>query len=161
LIGMPTFVYHLMQQAVETETHCESLRLMVLSGEKVSDGLRVKLRGLAREAGAPNVDVVASYGFTEAKLAWAECPFPHNHPSGGYRFYPDIAIIKIINPQSAEILPPGQPGEIVFTPLEARGTVVLRYRPGDVIDGGLTYEPCPYCGRSLPRLVGHISRRSD
>jgi hypothetical protein len=39
--------------------------------------------------------------------------------------------------------------------------VVLRYRTGDFIDGGLTYEPCPHCGRSLPRLLGNISRRSE
>jgi phenylacetate-coenzyme A ligase PaaK-like adenylate-forming protein len=39
--------------------------------------------------------------------------------------------------------------------------VVLRYRTGDVIDGGLFYEPCPHCGRTLPRLVGKISRNSE
>ena len=38
---------------------------------------------------------------------------------------------------------------------------MLRYRTGDYIDGGLVYEPCPHCGRSLPRLVGNISRRSE
>jgi phenylacetate-CoA ligase len=109
----------------------------------------------------PNLGVLATYGFTEAKLAWAECPFPHNHASGGYHLYPDLGIIEVIDPQSGQPLPPGQPGEIVYTPLDARGTVVLRYRTGDFIDGGLTYEPCPYCGRSLPRLVGNISRRSE
>jgi phenylacetate-CoA ligase len=49
----------------------------------------------------------------------------------------------------------------VFTPLESRGTVVLRYRTGDLIDGGQVYEPCPHCGRRLPRLVGRIARRSE
>jgi hypothetical protein len=39
--------------------------------------------------------------------------------------------------------------------------VILRYRTGDCIDGGLTYEPCPHCGRALPRLLGNISRRSE
>src|SRR5207302_2336952 len=53
------------------------------------------------------------------------------------------------------------PGALVFTPLDARGTVVLRYRTGDYTDGGLTYAPCPHCGRSLPRLLGNISRRSE
>ena len=45
--------------------------------------------------------------------------------------------------------------------LDARGSVVLRYRTGDCTDGGLIYEPCSRCGRSLPRLVGNISRRSE
>jgi phenylacetate-coenzyme A ligase PaaK-like adenylate-forming protein len=45
--------------------------------------------------------------------------------------------------------------------LDARGSVVLRYRTGDLIDGGLIYEPCPHCHRILPRLVGKISRSSE
>lgn len=161
LIGIPTFVYHLLHQAVADGARCENLRRIILGGEKVSDGLRQKLRDLAGELGAPNVDVLATYGFTEAKLAWVECPFPQDQPSGGYHLHPDFGIMEVVDPKTGATLPPGQPGELVFTPLDARGSVVLRYRTGDFIDGGLTYEPCPHCGRSLPRLVGNISRRSE
>jgi phenylacetate-CoA ligase len=161
IIGIPTFIYHLLHQAAEEGVHCENLRLIVLGGEKVSDGLRHKLRDLALELGARDLDVVATYGFTEAKLAWSECPFPHDQPSGGYHLYPDFGIMEVIDPKTGAILPPGQPGELVFTPLDARGSVVLRYRTGDYIDGGLSYEPCPHCGRQLPRLVGNISRNSE
>ncbi len=161
IIGVPTFVYHLLHQAAEEGVHCENLRGIVLAGEKVSDGLRQKLRDLARELGARKVNVLATYGFTEAKIAWAECPFPLGGPSSGYHLYPDLGIIEVIDPKTGQPLPPGQPGDLVFTPLDARGTVTLRYRTGDYIDGGLTYEPCPHCGRSLPRLVGNISRRSE
>jgi len=161
IIGVPTFVYHLLHQAAEEGVRCENLRLIVLGGEKVSDGLRHKLRDLALELGAPKVDVLATYGFTEAKLAWSECPFPHDQASSGYHLYPDLGILEIIDPKTGAILPPGRPGEIVFTPLNARGTVVLRYRTGDYTDGGLTYEPCPHCGRSVPRLLGNISRSSE
>jgi phenylacetate-CoA ligase len=161
LIGIPTFVYHLLHQAAEQGVRCENLRLIVLGGEKVSDGLRLKLRDLALELGARNVDVLAIYGFTEARLAWPECPFPHDQPSSGYHLYPDLGIMEVVDPQTGAVLPPGHPGELVFTPLDARGTVVLRYRTGDFTDGGLTYEPCPHCGRSLPRLLGNLSRRSE
>jgi phenylacetate-coenzyme A ligase PaaK-like adenylate-forming protein len=161
LIGMPTFVYHLLHQAAEQGARCENLRRIVLGGEKVNDGLRQKLRDLACELGAPNVDVLATYGFTEAKMAWTECPFPDEQPSAGYHLNPDLGIMEVIDPKTGATLPPGHPGELVFTPLDARGSVVLRYRTGDFIDGGLTYEPCPYCHRSLPRLVGNISRRSE
>ncbi|TAK97753.1 MAG: phenylacetate--CoA ligase family protein, partial [Verrucomicrobia bacterium] len=161
LMGVPTFIYHLLHTAAETGVHCENLKRIVLGGEKVSDGLRRKLRDLAHELGSPRVDVLATYGFTEAKLAWAECPFPNDQPSAGFHVYPDLGIIEVIDPHTGEVVPPGQPGEIVFTPLDARGTVVLRYRTGDFIDGGLTYEPCPHCGRTLPRLVGNISRSSE
>jgi phenylacetate-coenzyme A ligase PaaK-like adenylate-forming protein len=161
LIGIPTFLYHLLHQAAEEGVYCENLRRIVLGGEKVSDGLRYKLRELARELGACNVEVLATYGFTEAKQAWAECPFPHDQPSSGYHLYPDLGIMEVVDPQTGEILPPEQPGELVFTSLDARGTIVLRYRTGDYTDGGLTYEPCPHCGRTLPRLLGNISRRSE
>jgi phenylacetate-coenzyme A ligase PaaK-like adenylate-forming protein len=161
LVGMPTFIYHLLHAAAEAGGHCENLKRIVLGGEKVSDGLRRKLRDLARELGAPPVDVLATYGFSEAKQAWAECPFPHDEPSAGYHLYPDLGIVEIIDPRTGEVVPSGSPGEIVFTPLDARGTVVLRYRTGDYIDGGLTYEPCPHCHRTLPRLVGKISRSSE
>jgi len=161
IIGIPTFVYHLLHQAAEEGVHCENLRLIVLAGEKVSDGLRLKLRDLARELGAGNAHALVTYGFTEGKQAWAECPFPHTEPSSGYHLYPDLGIVEVIDPKTGKEVPPGHPGELVFTPLDARGTVVLRYRTGDFIDGGLTYEPCPHCGRTLPRLVGNISRKSE
>ena len=161
LIGIPTFVYHLMHQAAEEGVHCENLTGIVLAGEKVSDGLRQKLRDLALELGASDVHILATYGFTEAKQAWPECPSPHDQPSSGYHLYPDLGVMEVIDPQTNRAVPTGEPGELVFTPLDARGTVVLRYRTGDYIDGGLVYEPCPHCGRSLPRLVGNISRRSE
>jgi phenylacetate-CoA ligase len=161
LIGIPTFLYHVLSQAVAEKSHWKNLRAIVLGGEKVSDGLRLKLRELALELGSPRVDVLATYGFTEAKMAWAECPVPPGQPSAGYHLYPDLGIVEIINPQTGKVVPPGQPGEIVFTPLAARGTAVLRYRTGDYLDGGMTFEPCPHCHRALPRLVGNISRSSE
>ena len=37
----------------------------------------------------------------------------------------------------------------------------MRYRTGDLSEGGLTWKPCPACGRILPRLLGRISRVSE
>lgn len=37
----------------------------------------------------------------------------------------------------------------------------MHYRTGDLTDGGLTYEPCPHCGRDCSRLLGNISRVSN
>ena len=161
LIGMPTFLYHVLQQAVEAGLRCTSLRRLVLGGEKAADGIRRKLRNLAADLGSTDVDVLATYGFTEAKMAWAECPHSPDETPGGYHLYPDLGLFEVIDPKTGEAVPPGHPGELVFTPLEARGSVVLRYRTGDCIDGGMVYEPCPHCGRTLPRLVGKISRSSE
>ena len=160
LIGMPTFVYHVLHQAAEEGVRCENLRRIVLGGEKVPDGMRLKLRNLALELGARELDVVTTYGFTEAKMAFAECPVPVDEATSGYHLYPDLGVMEVVDPKSGEPVANGQPGEIVFTPLDSRGTVVLRYRTGDYIDGGLTYAACPHCGRQMPRLFGKISRSS-
>ena len=161
LIGMPTFIYHVMTEAVNEHMELPNLRKIVLAGEKTPTGMRNKLRELARELGAPRVDVLRTYGFTEAKMAWAECPYEEDAGSAGYHIHPDLALIEIVDPITGEPRGEGEPGEIVFTPLDSRGSVVLRYRTGDVIDGGLFHERCPFCGREIPRLVGEISRRSD
>lgn len=161
LIGMPTFLYHVLTQAVQDGVMLPNLRKIVLGGEKAPSGMRRKLRALAAQMGAPRIDVLRTYGFTEAKLAWAECPFAEDAGSAGYHIHPDLAFIEIVDPETGAPRGEGEPGEIVFTPLQARGSVVLRYRTGDCIDGGLSYEPCPFCGRVVPRLVGEISRSSD
>ncbi len=161
LIGMPTFVYHLLTQAVAEGFALPNLQKIVLGGEKAPSGMRRKLRALAAQLGAKQIDVIRTYGFTEAKLAWAECPFAEDAGSAGYHVHPDLALIEIVDPKTGEPRGEGEPGEIVCTPLAARGSVVLRYRTGDCIDGGLFHEPCPYCGRRVPRLVGEISRNSE
>lgn len=161
LIGMPTFVYHVLHQAAEEDVRCDNLCRIVVGGEKLPDGMRRKLISMTRALGAKNVDIVATYGFTEAKTAWPECPCPPDKSTSGFHLYPDYGIVEVVDPQSGEPVAPGNPGEIVFTPLESRGSVVLRYRTGDFTEGGLTYEPCPHCGRSVPRLFGNISRKSE
>ena len=161
LIGMPTFLYHILQYAVEQGMRCTNLKRLVLGGEKAADGIRRKLRNLAAKLGSPEVDVLSTYGFTEAKMAWSECPFPAEATPSGYHLYPDLGIVEVVDPKTGVVLSEGEPGEIVFTPLEARGSVILRYRTGDLIEGGLVYEPCPHCGRTLPRLLGKISRTSE
>ena len=71
-----------------------------------------------------------------------------------------IRINQIVDPDRRNTSPE-TPGEIVYTPLDARGSIVLRYRTGDLSEGGLTWSPCPACGRILPRLLGRISRVSE
>ncbi|MEM0970284.1 MAG: NAD(P)-dependent oxidoreductase, partial [Verrucomicrobiota bacterium] len=158
LIGMPTFLYHLLKEAVERGLYQPQLALLVLGGEKVPHGMRRKLRALAAELGAGTTTVLATYAFTEAKQAWIECP---GGAETGYHLSPDLGLVEIIDPGTGARVPDGHPGEIVFTPIGARGTVVIRYRTGDCIDGGLTWDPCPGCGRTVPRLQGNISRNTD
>jgi phenylacetate-coenzyme A ligase PaaK-like adenylate-forming protein len=161
IIGMPTFIYHMLQEAVHEGTKCPSVSKIVLGGEKAPEGIRKKLRDLMLEMGAKEPHVLCTYAFTEAKMAWSECPYPAGSESSGYHTTADMGIIEIVDPHTGETVGEGKPGEIVYTPLNARGSVVLRYRTGDVISGGLFHEKCPHCGRSVPRLVGDVSRTSE
>ena len=161
VLGMPTFLYHVLTQAADEGRSFRNLTTLVLGGEKVPPGMRKKLATLVKLVSGNDARVLATYGFTEAKMAWGECPFRPDQPASGYHLYPDLGLFEVIDPESGEVLPEGSPGELVFTPLAARGSVVLRYRTGDCIDGGLIYEPCPYCKRIMPRLVGNISRESE
>ncbi len=161
IIGMPTFIYHVLRQAVEEKRSWPNLKRITLGGEKVPQGLRAKLRELCTQLGSPGAYIISTYAFTEAKMAWAECPTFLHEGVSGFHLYPDLGLVEIVDPKTGEPMPEGSPGEIVFTPLDARGTVVLRYRTGDVAGGGLTWETCPHCGRKCPRLLGPISRVSE
>lgn len=161
IIGMPTFVYHLLHQAVEEKRNWPGIKRVVLGGEKVPQGLRSRLRSLCSELGSLGAHVISTYAFTEAKMAFPECPTMPHEGASGFHLYPDLALIEITDPKTGERVPDGKPGEIVFTPLDARGTVVLRYRTGDIAEGGMTWDACPHCGRRCPRLIGPISRVSE
>lgn len=161
VIAMPTFLYHLLQRAVEEKLEWPNLKKLVLGGEKVPAGMRRKLRAFCAELGAGQIDILSTYAFTEAKMAWAECPAAEGESPTGFHLYSDFAFVEIIDPDTGERVPDGHGGEIVFTPLQSRGSIVLRYRTGDLIDGGIVREACPLCGRTCPRLVGKISRVTD
>jgi len=160
IIGMPTFIYHLLHEAADRGMSVPNLKRIVLGGEKTAQGLRAKLRDLARQLGG-EAHVLSTYGFTEAKMAFPECTGPTAIIPTGFHISPDLALIEIIDPKTGMLVPDGTPGEIVFTPLDSRGTVVLRYRTGDLAEGGMTWERCPHCGRTCPRIIGPISRVSE
>lgn len=160
LIGMPTYLYHLLTQAHETKHRWPSINKIVLGGEKAPPGLRHKMVELLQNMGAECVQILSTYGFTEAKTAWGECPSPLDSPSG-FHLYPDKEIIEIVDPQTGEPVGEGQPGDIIYSSIDARGSVVFRYRTGDYTKRGVTWEPCPHCGRRGPRLLGPIGRSSN
>ncbi len=160
LLGVPSYVYHVLREARDKKSRMEFLRQVVLGAARVTEGFKSKLRELLFDMGAAEVAILGTYGFTEARCAWAECPAQPGHNSG-YHLYPDQEIIEIIDPDTGEVKKAGEDGEIVYTPLDARGSVVLRYRTGDFVKGGVSFSPCPYCHRGVARLSTDITRLSD
>jgi len=160
IIGMPTFVYHVLRQAHAAGKRWPQVTRVVLGGEKCPPGMRRKMVGLLEEMGAGEVRICTTYGLTEARVAWGECPMPPGRRSG-YHLFSDMGIFEVIDPVTGAVKGEGEPGELVYTPLDARGSVVIRYRTGDYVHGGITWEPCPDCGRTVPRIVGDISRSTS
>ena len=69
----------------------------------------------------------------------------------------DLFIVEIINPETGEVLPEGEVGELVITNIKKEGIPLLRYRTKDITY--LDNTPCK-CGRTTPRIA-KIQGRSD
>tara|TARA_E500000305_G_C4002091_1_gene227967 strand:- start:488 stop:1504 length:1017 start_codon:yes stop_codon:yes gene_type:complete len=67
-------------------------------------------------------------------------------------------IAEIVNPETFEAVTPGERGELLITNLGRRGTPVIRYRTGDIVQAATTPNAC---GRNLLRLDGGILGRAD
>jgi len=162
LVGIPGYIYHLLRIAAERGHDYSKLRLVVLGAERVTAGYKMQLKTLLESLGSKDPAILSTYGFTEARAAWIECPTGNTiEESTGYHLYPDLEIFEIIDPDTGEWAEDGDPGEIVYTCLDWRGSVVLRYRTNDYAKGGITLRQCPACGRKLPRLSTNITRLSE
>ncbi|MDX9872015.1 MAG: phenylacetate--CoA ligase [Clostridia bacterium] len=75
----------------------------------------------------------------------------------GSHIYEDHFIAEIIDPETGEVLPYGEQGELVLTSLTKEALPIIRYRTRDIT--ALNPEPCA-CGRTHVRMK-RISGRSD
>ncbi|MBU4175620.1 MAG: AMP-binding protein [Actinobacteria bacterium] len=155
IVGMPGYVYRVLKTAAEQESDFSSIKVVLVAGDRISGGMKKKMGELLESMGARDFHVLGAYGFTEARKSYSECV-----PDGdtGYHVFPDMDYIEIVDPATGEPVDDGEDGELVYTCLEGQGTSVVRFRTGDVVKGGIVYEPCPSCGRTVPRLGSEISR---
>jgi phenylacetate-coenzyme A ligase PaaK-like adenylate-forming protein len=160
LIGTPSYIYHLLKVARERNFNLSFLNRIILGAGRVPQGFKEKVSKLLREMGASQVMIFGTYGFTEARCAWVECPTDIGTFSG-YHTYPDKEVFEIIDPSTGEVKGEGEDGELVYTTIDSRGSCLLRYRTGDLVKGGIVYSPCPYCGRTVPRISSDIIRASN
>lgn len=154
VIFIPGYAYHVLREAVKQKKDFSSVKYIVFGGERVSQGLREKVRSMLEQLGAKNPQVFATYALTEGKTAWIQCA-----EDSGYHTYPDLEFFEIVDEKGSRV-PPGTPGEIVYTSLDWRGSVVLRYRTGDVCDGMETGR-CQRCSKTVPRIAGDIQRKTE
>ena len=95
------------------------------------------------------------YGLTEiiGPGVSAECEY-HD----GLHIYEDHFYPEIINPDTGEVLPFGEKGELVITTLTKEGTPLIRYRIRDITF--LNHDKCK-CGRTLVRMNRILGRTDD
>ena len=160
VMGVPGFVYHCLREARETGVKLPSIRTVILGAEKIPAGMREKMAEILVGMGSPGVKIFGTYGFTEARMAWVECPTPEGQ-SSGYHLYPDLCLFEVVDPKTGEPKKEGEDGELVFSTLAGRGSCVLRYRTGDLVQGGIRWDPCPFCRRTVPRISSSLSRASN
>ena len=75
----------------------------------------------------------------------------------GMHINEDHFIPEIIDPNTGEVLPPGEKGELVITCVTKEALPLIRYRTKDI--SRLIYEKCK-CGRTTVRME-NLSGRTD
>ena len=70
----------------------------------------------------------------------------------------DHFLAEIINPETGEVLPEGEKGELVFTCLDKEAFPVLRYRTRDICV--LSRKKCS-CGRTFVKMAKPMGRSDD
>ncbi len=75
----------------------------------------------------------------------------------GMHIQEDHFMVECVNPATLEPVPPGTPGELVFTTLTKEAFPLIRYRTRDI--AVLDPAPCP-CGRTTVRM-SRVTGRSD
>jgi phenylacetate-CoA ligase len=92
------------------------------------------------------VELYDVYGLVELGLLGFECS-AHN----GLHGFEDAYIYEVIDPDTKQVLAPGQEGELVVTHLERTAMPLIRYRTGDIT--AIETAQCN-CGRTHLRLSG-------
>lgn len=124
------------------------LRIGVFGAEPWTEGMR---REIERRLKIRAYDI---YGLSEVigPGVSSECS-----EQNGLHVYEDHFYVEIIDPNTGEILPEGEKGEIVYTSLTKEAFPDIRYRSRDVTR--LYHDNCA-CGRTLVKME-KVSGRSD
>ena len=147
----PSYAMHIADTAIEMgldPARDFSLRAGIHGAEPCSDNFR---RDLERKLGYRVLDI---YGLTETMGPGVaiECWEQQGLHIAEDHFYPEI-----INPETGEVLPDGEWGELVITTLDREASPVVRYRTRDITR--IIPGECP-CGRTH-RRIDRIHGRTD
>lgn len=125
------------------------LKAGIFGAEAWSEEMR---RDIEAKLGIKAYDI---YGLTE--LSGPGVSFECS-AQGGMHINEDHFYAEIIDPDTGEVLPEGEYGELVFTALDKKAFPLLRYRTRDICR--LTREKCS-CGRTFIRMAKPKGRSDD
>jgi phenylacetate-CoA ligase len=151
LCATPSFCLYIHDVMKETKIDPKTLKLKVgiFGAEPWTDAMRKEIE---RKMKIRAVDIFGLSEITGPGVSF-ECAEVQNglHVNEDY-FYPEI-----IDPDTGEVLPYGEEGELVLTTLLKEGIPLIRYRVKDI--SSLNPEKCK-CGRTLVRM-SRVRGRSD
>ena len=137
----------LRDRGYKPEDNC--LKAGIFGAEPWTEEMR---RDIEKSLGIKAYDI---YGLTETSgpgVAF-ECS-----EQRGMHINEDHFAVEIIDPDTGEVLPDGEKGELVITSLDKEAFPLLRYRTRDICV--LTREKCP-CGRTHVRMSKPLGRSDD
>ncbi|UCV03858.1 phenylacetate--CoA ligase PaaK [Azonexus sp. IMCC34842] len=123
-----------------------SLKVGIFGAEPWGEGMRHEIE---RKLGIDAIDI---YGLTEVMGPGVACECIES--KDGPVIWEDHFYPEIIDPETGEVLPDGEEGELVFTSLTKEAFPVIRYRTRDLT------RLLPPTSRSF-RRIGKITGRSD
>ena len=138
LVGSPVQILSLARylQAYQLPHH---IKAVLVSSDYLPETVRKAI------ADTLHCAVYDHYGITEAGLGFSiEC-----EQHAGLHMRENDLLVEIIDPESGQLVPDGQWGEMVFTTLTRRAMPLIRYRTGD--RARLLAKPCD-CGSVVKRM---------
>ncbi len=152
LLSTPSYALNLAEamDSMDIDPKSLSLRVGIFGAEPWSESMRTEVE---RKLNLKATDI---YGLSEVMGPGVaqECL----HTDRGMHIFEDHFLPEIIDPDTGEVLPPGEKGELVFTTLTKEAFPLIRYRTKDI--SRLFYEPCG-CGRTLVRMEKVTGRTDD
>ena len=153
LVATPSYALRLAEVAREIGINPKTdlnVKIGLVGSELLTDAMRDEMHKWWGE----DMLVTSNYGMSElmGPGVSGECEF-----MDGMHINEDFFIPEIIDPNTGEVLPEGEWGELVITCIKKEALPLIRYRTKDITK--LIYEKCK-CGRTTCRMA-NLSGRSD
>ncbi len=154
LVATPSYALRIaevaLQLGIDPKKDLE-VKIGLLGSELLTEAMRAEMHKLWGD----DMLVTSNYGMSElmGPGVSGECEY-----LCGMHINEDYFIPEIIDPNTGEVLPAGEKGELVITCIYKEALPLIRYRTKDVTR--LIYEPCK-CGRTTARMENLDGRTDD